>query len=141
MLDKSLLLQELNRLSHELFIDDRAAYDLAQKVWKKICADPLFIHKIKQVDAPWPVPTWDDQLCRSIPVTIPENNYAVVSVDGSQIYPDRHHGVSCYLINIGSVALRYGTAQPVALSAIPYVFTDGEDELHVSTPLVNGAPF
>lgn len=138
MLDKSLLLQELNRLSNELFIDDRPAYDLAQKTWKKICADPLFIHKIKQVDAPWPVPTWDDQLCRSIPVTIPENNYAVVSVDGSQIYPDRHHGVSCYLINIGTVALRYGAARSVALSAIPYVFTDGEDELHVSTLLVNG---
>lgn len=138
MLDKSLLLQELNRISHELFIDDKPAYDLAQKVWKKICADPLFIHKVKQVDAPWPVPTWDDQLCKTIPVAVPEKNYTVVSVDGSQIYPDRHQGVSCYLINIGTVAFRYGTDNPVTLSSTPYVFTDGEEELQVSTQLVNG---
>lgn len=137
MLDKSLLIQELNRISDQLFIDDKPAYQLAQKIWKKICADPLFIHKVKQVDAPWPVPTWDDQLCRSIPVAIPEKDYSVVSVDGSQIYPDRHQGVSCYLINIGKVAFRYGADNPVTLSCVPYVFTDGEEDLQVSTQLVN----
>ena len=138
MLNKSLLLQELNRVSSQLFIDDKPAYDLAQKVWKIICADPLFIHKVKKADAPWPVPTWDGKLCDTIAISIPEHDYEIISVDGSQIYPDRHQGVSCYLINIGGVIFKYGAATPVELFSTPYVFTEGQEELEVSTEMING---
>jgi len=35
-------------------------------------------------------------------------NYTAISSDGSQIFPDRHEVLPCYLINISSVVLHYG---------------------------------
>lgn len=34
--------------------------------------------------------------------------YEVLGVDGSQIYPDRHYGFDCFLINIGALFVSYG---------------------------------
>ncbi|MFC1854651.1 DNA double-strand break repair nuclease NurA [Candidatus Dependentiae bacterium] len=46
--------------------------------------------------------------------------YSVLAVDGSQIYPDRHMpGGGCALINIGGIALNYGTASNAKLFSVP----------------------
>jgi hypothetical protein len=55
----------------------------------------------------------------------------VSSVDGSQIYPDRHNILSCCLINTGSVVLPYAIANKrVSLYSEPTVFV-GADENQV----------
>ncbi|QQR62399.1 DNA double-strand break repair nuclease NurA [bacterium] len=34
--------------------------------------------------------------------------YEILGVDGSQIYPDRHWGFDCFLINVGALFVSYG---------------------------------
>ena len=43
----------------------------------------------------------------------------VVATDGSQIFPDRHVEPTCYLLNVGRVALHYGTLDPPLIAAEP----------------------
>lgn len=43
----------------------------------------------------------------------------VVATDGSQIFPDRHVEPACYLLNVGRVALHYGTLDPPLIAAEP----------------------
>ncbi|MDE2860551.1 MAG: DNA double-strand break repair nuclease NurA [Chloroflexota bacterium] len=53
--------------------------------------------------------------------------YAALAVDGSHIDVDRHLAARCYLINLGTVHIRYGE-QPVAeLGSEPRLFTDEQD--------------
>jgi len=138
MLDRSQLVRELESVSQQLFIDDKPVYDLAKKIWKKICSDSTFQYKVRAVEAPWPVPSWDEQLDKTYTIDSIDT-YNLISVDGSQIYPDRHQGVSCYLINIGGVILRYGHAQPVTLFSMPYVFSgEAQEGVELSVELING---
>ncbi len=138
MLNHSLLLQELERVEQMLFIDDAPAFDLARMVWKKICSDASFQQKTKQADAPWPVPSWQQKLNQTYKIEKLSNPYSILSVDGSQVYPDRHQSVACYLINIGGILLQYGNKNPVQFFSTPYVFTKDEELVELSTDLVNG---
>ncbi|HIE53310.1 MAG TPA: DNA double-strand break repair nuclease NurA [Armatimonadetes bacterium] len=46
---------------------------------------------------------------------------SVLAADGSQIFPDRHESVPCYLLNIGRVALHYGQEQRPLLDSRAYL--------------------
>jgi hypothetical protein len=129
MLDRLKLLVELNNLADKLFVDTTPSYHLAQDVWQSIIQDSTFIYKVRQVDnAPWPVPLWTDNLGDIIPIERITYPHVVLSVDGSQIYPDRHNVLSCCLINTGSVVLPYnGDNRRVQLFSDPTVFA-GVDE-------------
>src|SRR5687767_1500159 len=116
MLDRSKFLKELTQLSDRLFLDTVREFDLAQKVWNEIAQDPVFSHKIKVVKSQWILPSWTGQLHEAIPVAQKLSQYSVVAVDGSQIYPDRHQGIACYLLNIGAIQLRYGVSHENALT-------------------------
>ena len=51
----------------------------------------------------------------------------VIASDGSQIFPDRHEVANCYLINIGYVAIHYGTGERPVMSSLPTLFFKEED--------------
>ena len=51
----------------------------------------------------------------------------VIASDGSQIFPDRHEVSNCYLINIGYVAIHYGTGERPVLASQPHLFYREED--------------
>ena len=124
MLDRTKLIKELQKLDNTLFIDTSSELQLAKEVWNRIVADPTFMYKVRTAQAPWPIPTWEGKLNDVIPVKQGLQAYSVVSVDGSQIYPDRHQGTGCFLINVGAVTITYGTQNHgVHLSSVPYVFT------------------
>jgi hypothetical protein len=124
VLDRTKLLRSIQHVVDDIFLDLSQECKKAQEVWEEIVSDPTFLLKAKQVEAPWPVPYWDEALDKTYPIALPMPAYHVISVDGSQIYPDRHQGVSCYLLNVGSVALHYGsTGKPVFLASEPYVYT------------------
>ena len=63
------------------------------------------------------LPTSDPRQCHSAPPRPP--TVTVVATDGSQIFPDRHVEPACYLLNIGRVALHYGTLDPPLIAAEP----------------------
>ena len=65
---------------------------------------------------------------RALPLTDPGERHVcggrpptvtVVATDGSQIFPDRHVDPACYLLNVGRVALHYGTLDPPLIVAEP----------------------
>ncbi len=140
MLDRVKLFSEVNRVAEELFIDDSDAFKKLHADWQKLCADSLILQKIKTAHVSWPLPSWQEKLDGAIDIQ-DISTYHVASVDGSQIYPDRHMGVSCYLVNTGTVVFHYdGRPDAVKLSSVPSIFTGLEDNLslELSTELVNG---
>ncbi len=141
MLDRTKLIKELRAISADLFLDHSAQYTYAQDIWQIICNDPLFVHRVKSAPASWSLPWWSDSLAECIEVPHRTEPYRVLGVDGSQIYPDKHQGTLCFLINIGSVLLSYGIpdVQRVMLETEPHVFVGGSDdgELEATTEVVN----
>ena len=140
MLDRSKLIAQLQQAADMLFVDVAPSYKYAQNAWQSIIQDPLFLYKVREVkNAPWPVPLWEGNLGDVIPVKKVDAAHTVLSVDGSQIYPDRHNILSCFLINIGSVVLPYLCAHKrVQLYSDPTVFAGvDENKMPYTTDTVN----
>ena len=140
MLDRSKLLVQLHKVADQLFADDSVTHGSIFKAWSAILADPLFLHKVKAVaDAPWPVPLWEGELGLVIQIVSYTQQHVVLSVDGSQIYPDRHHVSSCFLINTGSVILPYGVhGKRVELFSSPTVYKGvDKDQMPYTVDMVN----
>jgi hypothetical protein len=70
------------------------------------------------------------------PISLP-SDFAVMATDGSHIDVDRHHSVHCYLINIGSVLLRYGSHPNATLTSTPYIYASDEERV-ISSPDTKG---
>ncbi len=141
MLDKSKLIAQLHKVSDQLFVENDGLYDYVQGIWKVVIADPLFLHKVKEVsDAPWPIPLWEGELGYMYDISKISEPHIVLSVDGSQIYPDRHNVSPCFLINTGSVILPYAVPhQSVQFYSNPTVFVSFNDsEIPFTVDMVNG---
>jgi len=65
------------------------------------------------------------------------NEFTVIATDGSHIDVDRHRSTRCYLINIGSVILHYGTQPSAALYSFPSLYF-GDEELVIVPAGVRG---
>jgi hypothetical protein len=141
VLNRVVLLEQLQALSNDLFLDISQEYEIARQSWQRICDDPTFVYKIRQISTPWLVPDWHEPLGKIITIDPNLSQYTVLAVDGSQVYPDRHQGTSCFLVNIGSVVLHYGNQlpKPVQFSSVPTIYTgdDQEDDLSAGQEWVN----
>ena len=140
MLNRQKLAQKLGAMRETLFLDTTEEQQIALESWKRLINDPLLITKIDSIDAPWLIPYWQGALDYAVPIAVYQDPYSVVAVDGSQVYPDRHEGVSCFLVNIGVVHLMYGMQMPVLFSSEPTLFagSDADDgEVAHSHDLVN----
>jgi NurA domain len=129
MLNRVQLMQALASVSSSLFVDNSSAYAIARSTWEARIEDDDFLEKACRVETKWAIPSWASRLDTTIPVPALSTGYQVVSVDGSQIYPDRHQGISCYLINIGSAVIHYGAStSPVMFDSRPTVFATGDGD-------------
>ena len=96
-------------------------------------------------------PTWEDLVARAearsggplraLPQSDPGECHTcgdrpptvtVVATDGSQIFPDRHVDPACYLLNVGRIALHYGTLDAPLIVAEPDLRYRAEDLLDLS---------
>ncbi|MCX5922638.1 MAG: DNA double-strand break repair nuclease NurA [Candidatus Dependentiae bacterium] len=138
MLDRSRVLARLQDISAKLFIDLGPMHDVARHVWERVTNDATFMHKVRSLgETPFLIPTWSDNLGDCIVIDQQVGPYRVLSVDGSQIYPDRHQGTACFLINIGTVVLSYGLeGKAVTLDSTPLVYIGEDEELFEVTPEV-----
>lgn len=66
---------------------------------------------------------------RHSPSELPQD-YCVAATDGSHIDVDRHVPVRCYLINLGTCILTYGTQPDARLSNAPKLYSE-EDDLYL----------
>jgi hypothetical protein len=140
MLDRAKLFKELTRISDNLFVSYSDEYERARQVWNRIVDDEIFAQKCACHAWALPIPSWSGRLNAATDSGKNNAPYTVIAVDGSQIYPDRHQGTSCYLINIGLIAIDYGlTSSCVQIMTEPYVFTGCNDGsfLASSTDIVN----
>ena len=55
------------------------------------------------------------------------SEFTVIATDGSHIDVDRHRSTRCYLINIGTVILRYGAQPEALLDSFPSLYFGDED--------------
>jgi hypothetical protein len=140
MLNRAKLLQALEHISDKLFVDFSDEYLKARHLWEQIAHDPLFVHKIKPFQTAGQAPSWHGTLNDTVSLLPFSDPYRAFAVDGSQIYPDRHQGTSCFLVNIGTVILSYGFSEKgVSLASTPTVFLEEQEESFFShsTELVN----
>jgi hypothetical protein len=63
--------------------------------------------------------------------------FTIIGSDGSHIDVDRHQPTHCYLINIGSVVLRYGLHPEAILDSVPKLYASPE-ELVIASPGMQG---
>lgn len=81
-----------------------------------------------------PKPSWLAGDCRDVPPSstialppgVPEV-YTALATDGSQIPLDRHAVAPCYLINVGQIALHYGTGERPTLASQATLHYKDED--------------
>ncbi len=57
--------------------------------------------------------------------------YAALAVDGSQIPPDRHAPLLCYVLNVAGVYIRYGERAAVRFTTEPRLFYEDQDVYEV----------
>ncbi len=110
---------------HALVHDVSSDTVCAVEIWNRIACDAFFKQRVTLSQRG--LPEWKE-VCNTVyPIVQMEKPYQIVGVDGSQIYPDKHQGTSCFLINIGFIELSYGLDQAVFFDSIPYLFTHAYD--------------
>lgn len=129
MLNKHKVLQELQAVVPQLFFATGQEREIAYKVWRWLLDHPEQAEPLKCSVSPWQVPLWLEQLGTAEPIKTGNHGYSVTAVDGSQIYPDRHQGIGCYLLNIGTVTLTYdGHLSGMKTDSTPSVYALQENE-------------
>ncbi|MBE9477865.1 MAG: DNA double-strand break repair nuclease NurA [Chloroflexi bacterium] len=88
--------------------------------------------KIGSSKTTWLVAGLVDGFDRQIKAPPAPAEFTILAADGSHIDVDRHRSPRCYLINIGSVVLRYGGSPDATLDSFPHLYS--RDEELVITP-------
>ena len=83
--------------------------------------------KIASSRTSWLVAQLSGPVAEAHPLPQRPEQLTVIASDGSQIFPDRHEVANCYLINIGYVAIHYGTGERPVMSSRPTLFFKEED--------------
>lgn len=91
---------------------------------------PQLVAKVAQSKTSWLLAGLTQPIPQSFPLPPRPDRWLVIASDGSQIFPDRHEAMLCYLINIGSVVLPYGVSAPPQLTNRPYLFYREGDLYH-----------
>lgn len=115
MLDKQKVMRELQKTVPTLFKENTNERAVAQALFSYLRSNLEAQELVQTQESSVTIPSWQGTIDSIIQVTPHEHPYAVVAVDGSQIYPDRHQGVSCYLLNSGVAHFIYGEQSSVRL--------------------------
>jgi hypothetical protein len=83
--------------------------------------------KIKAGKTTWLVADIVEGLNKHYPLPPAPADFTVLAADGSHIDVDRHQSTRCFLINIGSAVLRYGSRPDAHLANTPRVYSDDKD--------------
>lgn len=127
MLDRSKIIKEIENATGKLFALHENQVDIAFVKWQKIAQIQHFQERVINSESSFLLPGWQGKLdsIKKInydPKVAP--HYAVLAVDGSQIYPERHiSGINCFALNIGQCLLEYSQKSRVVLNCEPKVLT------------------
>ena len=107
MLHHEKLVQEIRKTTVSYFLDYENELRRLRLLWDCLGYNETIASFISDREWPCLVPRWQGLLSTQVPVSAALDDYSVIAVDGSQIYPDRHQGMACYLINTGTAFLHY----------------------------------
>ena len=83
--------------------------------------------KIASSKTTWLVAELVDGLANHYAAPPTPAEFTILATDGSHIDVDRHRSMRCYLINIGSVIIHYGTDPSADLDSFPSLYSGDED--------------
>ncbi len=118
--------------------DRRAEREKRQDFARRTLKDPAIDlaalkKKIAAARTTWLVAGLTEGLAQRYPAPSPPADFTVLASDGSHIEVDRHRAARCYLINIGTVALRYGRQPDARLASTPRLYA-ADEELVIAPP-------
>jgi len=129
MLDRFKFLQELEKIEQQVVVDFESYRTHLLNVWMQIKSDDTIASLISSKKWSLLVPFWQSKLEQIYKINAHPHPYAVLAVDGSQIYYDKHQGPACSLINIGTVFLHYQKQQSfVDLQSYPEIIVFNETD-------------
>lgn len=139
MLNRVKLITEIEKNASSLFYSQESVAPFMHDKWLLLCKDKVFLEKLHHYkNALWPIPLWQNELNNVVPITDVADSYDIISVDGSQIYPDRHIKAYCFLINIGLVKFSYQEAvSTVVFESVPFLYPFKDEQLY-SVDIING---
>jgi hypothetical protein len=136
MLDPIKIMEEIARALPDLYAELSKDYARSQEIFEWLRAHQEVIETLRS--GPQSIPLWEGPLDATMTIVPQEHPYAVAAADGSQIYPDKHAGVPCFVLNSGTASFRYGTGPAyVRLASAPQIITQNDDDLGVSEDVVN----
>ena len=143
MLNRTKLHQKMNT-SDAVVKQQEFCYDtVLRDTWKKIAKDTDFYLHTQEAEALFSVPSWQGDLSNYSLVKKYKDQYSVLGIDGSQVYPDRHQlYVQQALINIGGISIEYGSEDPVSVFSEPELFSlyrlnEYKEQVVVTTEWIN----
>lgn len=137
MLDTLKIIQELERAIPDLFTEIADEQLLSKKLFTWLQEHPEAVEELKGIQKPYSVPQWTGALDATSVVQQQAHPYAVIATDGSQIYPDKHQGVPCYVLNSGTAQFVYTADDAqVRLHSSPLIVTQ-QDDTNISEDMVN----
>lgn len=83
--------------------------------------------KIASSKTTWLVAELVEVLDRRYQAPPTPTEFTVLATDGSHIDVDRHRSTRCYLINIGSAVINYGSKPDAVLESSPRLYSEDED--------------
>jgi hypothetical protein len=83
--------------------------------------------KVEAARTSWLVAGLVDGLAGHFPPPPTPPDFTVIASDGSHIEVDRHRNTRCFLINIGAVAIDYGSRPDARLDSYPRLYSDDKD--------------
>ncbi len=91
--------------------------------WQTITQDPVFLHNMEKKCDVYKFPGCLENIHEIYSVGTNKNEeYSILAVDGSQIYPDKHQQVlDFFLLNTGNCFIRYGGKSAVFIQSQPYI--------------------
>lgn len=138
MLNRHKVLNQLSKIIPTVYANTTQELQFAKYIWQELIVNNQVSQKLNGIASEYIMPTWQEPLNTAIEIKPKLSPYQVVAVDGSQIYPDRHQGIGCYLINLGLAHLNYGLANSqVLFDSIPQIFTDASFSGELSPDMVN----
>ncbi len=129
MLDRHKVFSELQKTVAHVFYTTHHEQETIRKLWQWLIDTSSVAYTIRD-SQPHLLPEWHEPLSTACLLPDPLKEYTVVSVDGSQIYPDRHQGIACFLLNMGIVHLGY-------TCDISTVYLDSAPSLHTAAQKID----
>jgi hypothetical protein len=137
MLNRHKIFQQLQESVPSYFQHTDNALAAAQNMWQELCRNQDLCAAVMRSKVTVPLPEPIDPLHTAFLVERQAHPYKIISTDGSQIYPDRHQGINCYVLNIGIAEFSYGLETSGAnLFSEPLVHMHS-DESHNATEIID----